>query len=249
MRALVTGATSGIGLELARLLAADGHELYLVARRAELLEQVAAELGNATAIPADLAEPGVPERIRALSGPVDVLVNNAGFGDFGAFAESELDRQLSMIDLNVRTLTELTHRYLGAMLERRTGRIMNLASTAAFQPGPLMATYYATKAYVLSFSEALSEETRGSGVTVTAFCPGPTASGFQEAAHLKDSKLLAGRRLPNAAEVARVGYRAMLAGRAIVVPGLSNRLMAESVRFAPRSLVRRAVRLVQAPAS
>ena len=237
MRALVTGASSGIGLELARLLAADGHELTLVARRADVLDKIATELGGARTIALDLGDAASVAAIVEAVPDIDFLVNNAGFGDFGEFGSSDLARQLSMIDLNVRALTELTHRYLAGMLARRNGRVLNLASTASFQPGPLMATYYATKAYVLSFSEALSEETRGTGVTVTALCPGPTASGFQEASSLESSKLVAGRKLPTAAEVAKVGYAAMLGGKAVVVPGARNRLLAGSIRLMPRPLV------------
>ncbi|MGY1712192.1 SDR family NAD(P)-dependent oxidoreductase [Geodermatophilus sp. SYSU D00758] len=245
MHALVTGASGGIGLELARLLAADGHRLTLVARSRDRLEQLAAELGGAEVVALDLAEPGAPGRVVAAAPEVDVLVNNAGYGDFGPFERSDLGRQLGMVDLNVRALTELTHRHLPGMLARRQGRVLNVASTAAFAPGPLMAVYYATKAYVLSFSEALAEETRGTGVTVTALCPGPTASGFQAAAAMGTSRLVAGRRLPSAADVAREGYAAMLAGRPVAVTGGLNRAMAGAVRFAPRPLVRRAVHRAQ----
>ncbi len=157
MRVLVTGASSGIVLELSRLFAADGHELVIVARRREVLDRLAGELGGATVVEADLGDRQAAATVQEAAPEVDVLVNNAGFGDFGPFAESALERQLSMIDVNVRALTELTHRYLKGMLERRRGKILNVASTAAFQPGPLMATYYATKAFVLSLSEALSE--------------------------------------------------------------------------------------------
>ncbi|MGH9008770.1 MAG: SDR family NAD(P)-dependent oxidoreductase [Acidimicrobiia bacterium] len=172
-------------------------------------------------------------------------VNNAGVGDFGPFAEADLDKTMAMIRLNVAGPTELTRRYLPGMLERGSGRILNVASTAAFQPGPLMAVYYATKAYVLSFSEAIAEELRGSGVTVTALCRGPTASGFQAGAAMEESRLVAGRRLPTTAAVARAGYRAVLAGRPIAVVGLKNRLLVTSIRFTPRPVVRRTVRRMQ----
>ncbi len=246
MHALVTGASSGIGLEFARLLAADQHSLTLVARSGDKLDKIAAELGGAQVIAADLAAPDAASTIVSQAPSVDILVNNAGVGDFGPFAKTELDKQLAMIDLNVRALTELTHAYLPGMLERGNGRILNVASTASFQPGPLMAVYYATKAYVLSFSEALSEETRGSGVTVTALCPGPTASGFQAAADLEHSRLVAGRKLPTAAAVAEQGYKAMMKGSAVEVTGLQNKVMAASVRFTPRPVLRRLVHRIQA---
>jgi short-subunit dehydrogenase len=245
--ALVTGASSGIGLELARLLARDGYEVVLAARSARRLEELAVELGSARVVAVDLATPGGAAELADAVSRVDVLVNNAGFGDFGPFAEASLDKALDMIQLNVTTLTELTRRYLPGMLERRAGRVMNVASTAAFQPGPLMAVYYATKAYVLSFTEAVAEEVRGSGVTLTALCPGPTASGFQAGAEMESSKLVRGKRLPAAAEVAEVGYRAMLAGDPVKVVGLRNQVMAASIRFTPRPVARRVVHRMQQP--
>jgi short-subunit dehydrogenase len=242
--ALVTGASGGIGLEIARVLAPD-HDLVLVARSAAKLDALATELGGARVVAADLSEPGAVAKIAAEVPDVDVLVNNAGVGDFGAFAEADVDRTLGMIQLNVTSLTALTRQYLPAMLARGHGRVLNVASTASFQPGPLMAVYYATKAYVLSFSEALSEEVRGTGVTVTALCPGPTASGFQAAADMEMSPLVAGRKLPSAAEVARYGVKAMEKGDAVAVPGAMNKLMAASVRLTPRPVIRRLVRKMQ----
>jgi len=189
--ALITGATSGIGLELASLAAQDRHDLVLVARQRERLESVgrglAEEYGvRVSVLPKDLSDPSTPPQIgRDLAArgiAVDVLVNNAGFGVYGLFAETEIDRELEMIQVNVVALTHLTKLILAGMLARRLGRILNVASTAAFQPGPLMAVYYATKAYVLSFSEALANETAGTGVTVTTLCPGPTPTGFAERA-------------------------------------------------------------------
>jgi short-subunit dehydrogenase len=174
------------------------------------------------------------------------LVNNAGVGDFGAFAEADIDKTLGMIQLNVLSLTALTHAYLPGMLERGSGRIMNLASTASFQPGPLMAVYYATKAYVLSFTEAIAEETRGSGVTVTALCPGPTESGFQTAADMELSPLVANKKLPTSAEVAAYGVEAMNSGVVVAIPGWLNRIMATGTRFTPRPVMRRVVHKMQA---
>jgi short-subunit dehydrogenase len=242
--ALVTGASGGIGLEIARVLAPD-HDLVLVARSAAKLDVLASELGGARVIAADLADPSAVGKIVAEIPDVDVLVNNAGVGDFGPFAAADLDKTLAMIQLNIVSLTALTRRYLPGMLERGRGRVMNIASTASFQPGPLMAVYYATKSYVLSFSEAVAEETRGSGVTITALCPGPTASGFQAAADMELSPLVANRKLPTAAEVARYGVQAMERGDVVAVPGLMNKMMATSVRFTPRPVLRRVVHKMQ----
>jgi short-subunit dehydrogenase len=242
--ALVTGASGGIGMELARVLAPD-HDLVLVARSAAKLDALATELGGARVIAADLSDPSAVGKIVAEVPDVDVLVNNAGVGDFGAFAEADLDRTLAMIQLNITSLTALTRRYVPGMLERGNGRVMNVASTASFQPGPLMAVYYATKSYVLSFSEAIAEEMRGTGVTVTALCPGPTASGFQAAADMELSPLVANRKLPSAADVARYGVKAMEKGEVVAVPGALNKAMATSVRFTPRFVLRRVVRKMQ----
>jgi uncharacterized protein len=254
--ALVTGASSGIGLETARELAARGHDLVLVARSEARLATLAAELSTqhraqAHVIALDLAQPGAADRLadditrRGLQ--VDVLVNNAGFGLFGRHVDTALASEQQMIDVNITALTRLTKRLLPAMAARGHGRILNVASTAAFQPGPYMAVYYATKAYVLSYSEALAEELAGSGVSVTALCPGPTASGFQDAAAMQSSALVKGKRLPSAAEVAAYGVRSLLAGRRVAVPGLMNRLMVQSVRFTPRRLVTRIVALMSRP--
>src|SRR6201997_1285740 len=215
--ALITGASAGLGYEFAHLFARDKYNLILVARSgpklADLAEQLRQQHGiTVKTIPLDL---GLPHASQSLfeetqrSGiQVHILVNNAGYGASGAFAEIPLEESYGQIQLNVMALTLLTKLYLLPMLERRSGKIMNVASTAAFQPGPLMAVYYATKAYVLSFSEALAEETRGTGVTVTALCPGPTASGFQAGAAMEASKLVQGKKLPTAASVAAFGVKA-----------------------------------------
>ena len=254
--ALVTGASGGIGWELARAFAAGGYDLVLVARSAGKLEQLAGELrdrhGVAVRVLAkDLAGPGAPDEIfQELEGAgvaVDALVNNAGFATFGPFAETDLASELEEIQLNVVTLTHLTKRFLPGMLARRRGGVLNVASTAAFQPGPQMAVYYATKAYVLSFSEALAEELRGSGVTVTALCPGPTATGFQARAEMQDSGLFTGPlKVMGAAAVARAGYEGFRKGNRIVIPGLINKLGVQSVRVSPRALVTRLVGAMQA---
>ena len=243
--ALVTGASSGIGLEIARILAKD-HDVVLAARRADKLEALATEIGGARVIAVDLADPAGPRRLVAEVPAVDVLVNNAGFGDFGPFADAAESRLDEMIELNVGALTRLTRAYLPGMCERGRGRVLNVASTASFQPGPLMAVYYATKAYVLSLSEALAEETRGTGVTVTALCPGPTASGFQAGAAMENSRLVKGRKLPSAASVAAFGVKAMQRGEVVAVPGFANKAMAASIRVSPRPVVRRLVHRMQA---
>jgi short-subunit dehydrogenase len=243
--ALITGASSGIGLEIARVLAQD-HDVVLAARSDAPLQQLATELGNrARVVIADLSDPSGAAKLAAEVADVDVLVNCAGFGDFGNFATASPEKIDQMIMLNVGSLTRLCRAYLPAMLQRGSGRIMNVASTAAFQPGPLMAVYYATKAYVLSFSEALAEETRGTGVTVTALCPGPTASGFQAGAAMEQSKLVNGKKLPTAASVATFGVKAMQRGDVVAVPGFSNKMLAMSIRFSPRPVVRRLVHKMQ----
>lgn len=251
--ALITGGSIGIGYELARCCARDGYRLVLVARQEPALRDAArrleAEFGAQTlVVAADLARPDAAEHIvRALAQhqlTVDLLVNNAGFGLHGFFHELSLDEQLRMLQVNVGSLMQLTHRLLPPMLARRAGRILNVASTAAFPPGPLMAVYYATKAYVLSFSEALSNELAGSGVTVTVLCPGPTLTAFQRRAGIEALPLARGR-VMSAERVAVAGYRAAVAGRRLAIPGLRNRLLVRLVKWAPRGFVLRAVRRLQ----
>jgi short-subunit dehydrogenase len=243
--ALITGASGGIGYELAKLFGRDGYNLVLVARSAETLNQLAAELQTqhgvrVTVAPVDLGEPSAPrflfDQLRREGINVDILVNNAGFGVFGEFVQMPEKEILDQIQLNITALTRLTKLFLAPMLERRGGRIMNVASTAAFQPGPLMAVYYATKAYVLSFSEALANELRGSGVTVSCFCPGATNTGFAKRAGIEGSRLFKIGAM-NVETVARDGYRGLMAGRTMVISGMRNWLVAESVRFAPRRVV------------
>ena len=253
MTALVTGASGGIGAELARLFAADGHDLVLVARSGEKLAGLAEELGRehnvgARVLPADLARAEAPreifDQLRAEGVAVGALVNNAGVGSYGPFAETGEKSELDLLQVNVVALTHLTKLFLPAMVARRRGYVLNVASTAAFQPGPLMAVYYASKAYVLHLSEALSNETEGTGVTVTALCPGPTETGFVAAAGMGESKLFDAN-VMSARAVAVEGYRGMLSGKTIVIPGLKNRLLASSYRFAPRGLITKVVRGIQ----
>jgi len=244
--ALVTGASSGIGLEICRLLARDSARVVMVARDEGRLQRAArwvqAEVTTAalTLVPADLSVPGsaaaLHARVERDVGPVDFLANNAGAGLAGRFADADPVATAALVALNVTGLTDLTRPYLRDMLARRAGRILNVASTAAYLPGPGMAVYYATKAFVLSFSEALSEETAGSGVTVTALCPGPMATGFQERAGIAGTRLLQSRLVMPAAVVAATGYRGALEGKRVVIPGLANRLMVEGLRFLPRSV-------------
>ena len=246
--ALITGASSGIGREFARLLA-PSHDLILTARSADALNSLASEFSGhghiVRVIAADLSTEEGVAKVLADVQDIDILINNAGVGDFGPFADAAPAKLDQMIALNIATLTSLSRAYLPGMLAKKSGRILNVASTAAFQPGPLMAVYYATKAYVLSFSEALAEETRGTGVTVTALCPGPTESGFQAGAAMESSKLVNGKKMPTSAEVAKFGVKAMQAGKVVAVPGFMNKIMASSIRFSPRPAVRRLVHKMQ----
>lgn len=259
--ALVTGGSGGIGAELARLFARDGWDLVLVARSREGLEKVGQELARKHgisyhAIPADLTDPAAPQAIfdavQALGVQVDALVNNAGFGLMGPFvdtggeAPTDLARELEMLQVNVVALTHLSKLFLPAMVRRGRGYLLNVASTAAFQPGPLMAVYYASKAYVLSFSEALSVELAGTGVTATVLCPGATRTEFQATANMEDSRLFRGGHVMTAAEVAEQGYNAMRAGKSSVITGAANRVMAAGTRFLPRRVTARLAKMAQA---
>ena len=246
MTALITGAPGGMGYELAKLFARDHYNLMLVARSTEKLNQVAAELQSqfqvtVKTVALDLASPPAAkflfDQMQREGVAVDVLVNNAGFGSFGEFAGMPEDEILGQIHLNITALTHLTRLFLRPMVARRSGKVMNVASTAAFQPGPLMAVYYATKAYVLSFSEALANEVAGSGVIVSCFCPGATDTGFAKRAGTEDSRLFKKLRPMNAEVVARDGYRGLMVGQTVVISGVQNWLVAESVRFAPRKMV------------
>ena len=239
---LITGASAGLGAEFARQCSARGERLVLVARRRDKLEALAKELGNARAVTLDLGQPGAAATLVAdlvaHDEHVGTLINNAGFGLWGQFATLDGPRQRAMIDLNCGTLVELTHAVLPGMIERGQGAILNLASTAAFQPGPGMAVYFATKAFVLSFSEALHEEVREHGVTVTALCPGPTATEFGEVAGFTGNggfdKISA-----RSEDVVAMGLKALDRGRAVAIPGLVNKAGAQAHRFMPRWLLRK----------
>jgi short-subunit dehydrogenase len=244
--ALITGASGGIGYELAKLFAKDRYNLVLVARSESKLIQLADELHqhyevSVLPLTLDLAREEAPEilfkKLASNGIAVEVLVNNAGYGRLGRFAEVPLDDSIGQIQLNISALTRLTRLFLPSMMKRRRGKILNVASTAGFQPGPLMAVYYATKAYVISFSEALANELKGSGVTVTCLCPGPTETGFAERAGNMKSRAFQWIRPMSASAVARLGYGAVMKGRSLVIAGFMNRLLAESVRVSPRTVV------------
>jgi short-subunit dehydrogenase len=250
---LITGASSGIGRELAREFAAGGSDLVLVARRAARLEALAREIESqhrvtVRVLPADLRRTSacreMYETLCAAGTVVDVVVNNAGFASLGRVVELPLERQMDMIQVNLVALTCLTRLLLPGMIERRSGGILNVASTAAFQPGPNLAVYYATKAYVLSFTEALHEELQGTGVNVTCLCPGPTATELVADAGMQKT-LLFRYGVMSSVEVARRGYRGFRKGRAVVIPGFRNRLGTVLVRCVPRSVTRRAVQQLQ----
>ena len=240
--ALITGASAGLGVEFARQLAKRGHSLVLAARRKDRLEELAKELGNARAVAIDLSEANAAAKLmadlEANSESVELLVNNAGFGLIGRFAELDAKRLRQMIDLNVGALTDLCRAAAPAMIERKSGAILNVASTAAFQPGPKMAVYFATKAFVLSLSEALHEELKPHGIKVSCLCPGPTRTEFGDVAGFGGNGLF-DRVAMNAAEVVETGLEGLDKNRAVVVPGLVNKLTASSGRFAPRSVVRK----------
>ena len=252
---LITGASSGIGRELAKCFAAEGCRLVLVSRKRQALQVLADELHLAhktqsEVLPADLSEPGSPARLfdhfQVNGTKMDVLVNNAGFGAHGAFATLSVERQLDMVQVNITALMHLTRLLLPAMIQRRHGGFLNVASTAAFQPGPGMAVYYASKAFVISFTEAIAEELAGTGVRVTALCPGPTATNFNREANARFSHgFLRTAMSPEA--VARAGHRAFRDGKFVAIAGVRNLLLAESVRLVPRSFVRKIAKWLNAP--
>jgi uncharacterized protein len=252
--ALITGASRGIGLELAKVIAEHGHDVVLVARQVDALEAAAGAIEGkygvrAIVLPADLRRPEAAQEIHdsilAQDLDVHILVNNAGFGLGGEFVETDLDREIEMIQVNISALTQLTKHFARGMVQHRSGRIMNVASTAAFQPGPLMAVYYATKAYVLSFSEAVAEELRNTGVTVTALCPGATDTDFAATAQVTNTNLFRKLGAGDAAHVARYGYKAMMRGERVALPTMRDKIMVQAERFAPRGLITRLSRKAQ----
>jgi short-subunit dehydrogenase len=247
-RALITGASSGIGREFARLMAADGWHLMLTGRDGAALEALARELGGAETLVLDLVRPGavaeLASKATADGRPLDALINNAGFGALGAFAAIDWQRQAELLQVNVVAATELVHRLLPALKAQPRGYILNDASVAGFLPGPFMAVYYASKAYLLSWSEALAEELRGTTVSVTALCPGPTRTAFNQRAGIgRPTRFNPGSM--DARSVAEIGYRGMLAGRAVVVPGVINGTIVQLLRLTPRVVARRGVRRFQ----
>ncbi|MCW1930632.1 MAG: SDR family oxidoreductase [Candidatus Kerfeldbacteria bacterium] len=250
---LITGANSGIGLECARIMSNLGYRLILVGRSKERLQEAIDSLSSETEahmIVSDLSLPSaaieVMTGVRELGCSIDILINNAGVGLYGALLETDPVKEEDMMQLNMQTLVQLTRLVLPEMVQRGSGRILNVASTAAFFPGPLMAVYYATKAFVLSFSEAIDEELRGTGVTVTALCPGPTSTGFAKTADMGRSRLFKGR-IATARDAAQTGISGMLAGKRVVIDGAMNRIMIAFARILPRRLLARLVTFIQGP--
>ena len=253
--ALITGASSGIGKALAHEFAQAGYHLVLAARGVAKMQVLADELQRqfkvvVTVIGADLETDDGAARlhgeVKARGIVLSALVNNAGYGAFGEFKDSALAPELAMMQLNMNTVVVLTKLFMPDLLATR-GKILNTASTAAFQPGPYMAVYYATKSFVLSFSEAIASELEDTGVTVTALCPGPTASGFQDKADMGHSALVKGKKLPTSEEVAALGYRAMQRGQRVYIPGFMNWALAQSMRFTPRNLATKVVKILTKP--
>lgn len=249
--ALITGASSGIGLELAKIHASKGGNLVLVSRNKSKLDELKTELEeqfnvSVYTIGKDLSEPNSAQEVYTETNEqhiqIDYLINNAGFGGFGMLEETEWNKELQMINLNITTLTLFTKLYVQDMVKRRSGKIMNVASTAAFQPGPTMAVYCATKSYVLSFTEALSNEVSDKGITITALCPGATETGFQAAGGLDESELFKGKKLPTAKEVAEYGYSAMMNGKTVAIHGIMNYVLSNVVSFMPSGLVLKVAR-------
>lgn len=250
--ALITGASSGIGLELAKIFASKGINLIIVSRNvielAKLGTELTAKYNNiyVEELEKDLSIPGAAEEVfdyvNSQGFTVDYLVNNAGFGDSGLFYKSDWKKQEKMINLNMLALTHLTRLFLPKMVKNKFGKILNLASTAGFQPGPLMSVYYATKAYVISFSEAIANELEGTGVTVTTLCPGPTKTGFQKTANVERTNLNNGKKLPTAKEVAEFGYKEMMKGKKIAIHGLRNKELAFLSHYAPKNMVLKTIR-------
>lgn len=245
---LITGASSGIGLEFAHIFAQKWHNLVLVARNTQIFATIKEQYPNIEIISLqkDLSQTSAPkeiyEQLHTSWATVDILINNAGFWDFGYFHEIDIQHELAMIDLNVKALTELTYLFGKEMVWRKWGKILNVASTAAFFPGPLMSVYFASKHYVLAFSEGVAEEWAEFGVTVTALCPGPTQTWFEKSANLEQSKLFKWKKLPTAKEVALYGYSAMMQGKRIAVHGLGNKILIALTRYVPTKIWARIVK-------
>ncbi len=248
---LITGATNGIGLELAKIFAGKKYNLVLVARNKKRLLKMKQSFEKKFKIEVmvlskdltkEKAAKEIYDAVTDKQKQIDILINNAGFGDFALFHEADWEKLNHMVALNVTALMNMTKLFVNGMIEREHGRILNVASTAAFQPGPMMAVYFATKAYVLSFSEAIAEELEGSGVTVTALCPGPTSTGFEKAAACENSKLFHSQPPASAGKVAKYAYHSLMKGKVIAVHGWRNRIAVEAVRIAPRRVVRKIVK-------
>ncbi|MFH1863111.1 MAG: SDR family oxidoreductase [bacterium] len=250
--ALITGASSDIGWELAQIFAAEGYQLALTARRSErlreLADQIAKQGGSVTTIAKDLTQPNAAQELYAELAQarinVDVLVNNAGFGQYGRFHEADLTVQLEMIQVNVTALTHLTRLFLPDMIQRGGGGILNVASVAGFLPGPMNSVYYATKAYVISLSEALAAELEGTGVAVSVLCPGLTKTEFHQRAGMSNTSVPDGL-VMDARTVAQIGYQGLRKKRWVVVSGWKNKLMAFPFRLAPRKLAARVFKKLQ----
>ena len=248
--ALITGASGGLGLSFVNLFAKDGYNLVLVARNGERLEEIKKEIESkfnikATVVAVDLCSEDGAQKVydttKQAGMKIDVLVNNAGFGDFGEFYKSDINKQIRMVDLNCTALMHLCHLYLPDMIAQKSGNILNVDSIAAFQPGPLMSVYYATKAFVLSFSQALTRELKGTGVKVTALCPGPIRTNFDATADLGESGLFKNLKVWDADVVAAFGYKNMKKGKSLCICGFLNKIIVFANRLAPRALVRNMV--------
>jgi len=256
--ALITGASSGIGKELTALFAQDGYNVVLVSRREAVLQAMAQEFAarygiSALVLAEDLRHAGAPveiyDALAAQSVTIDVLVNNAGIGVFGAFHETEAEGDLDLLRVNLQATVHLTKLFLPDMVARNSGRILNLSSTAAFQPGPMMSVYYASKAFLFSWSEALRDELRGTGVSVTVLCPGPTPTGFQARAGIGHLRIQRGAVLPltSAERVARDGYRGLMSGKQYVIPGVVNSIAARAARLVSPAIAARIVHALHRP--
>jgi short-subunit dehydrogenase len=252
--ALITGASSGIGLELAKIHAKNGDNLILVARSEDKLNELADALKKEHKVQVEVlacdlskanAAQEIYDQIIKKEITVEYLINNAGFGDYGEFVQTNWEKENQMIQLNIVALTQLTKLFLPDMIARKRGNVMNVASIASFLPGPLMSVYYASKAFVLHFSEAINNEVKDHNVSVTALCPGPTLSGFQDAANLGESKFFQGNKFPTSKEVAEYGYRAMHQKKAVAIHGIMNKMTVFFLRFVPRFIVVNAVRKMQ----